>query len=460
MAFRPLESTDITVNAPTTSPVAPVAEQKKSIKDTLLGAGKAVGDFFTGSEQGLGKNVADIATAPQAQAQASGQSHQDAEYLQTLIGLRRKAQAEGNQANVAHYTSLIENHQPTQYQAPTLPSTGEVGLNLAGTAADILTAGTYGAAKTGAMKTGELALKAAPTAVTLAGKGIGAGAQVAKNVGTSMAENAAKKQFSKVVDTLALPIENMTMAQKKEAIDSGRHVIEAVRGGVKVSVAPTNEIVRATEILTNPKLWKSPVVAKDAPNVVYAKVKSAISTLGSKAEKYLEANPVKITNNEDFNLFKGLRDAAEKSSTPSEMKAYDEQMNLFGKQLVGRPGGYTTANYYKALKEWEQNIASKLPRGKEALLDPTGVASAKIQAAADIRKAVRDLIGSKHPDFQPKMYDLASLYEAKDSALINAAKTKTESFFAKHPKTSKAVGAGLTAAGGATAYGAFKSLTD
>lgn len=239
--------------------------------------------------------------------------------------------------------------------------------------------------------------------------------------------------------------ENMTPTMKKEAVDAGRQKItDTMMGKTKVEYAPTKETTRAAEILQDKNILKEPVSPKDKPNVVVQKIKDTIKNLGKGAETYLDMNPVKISNKEDFNLFESLRKDAEQISTETELRAYDEQVRLFQKQLLGREGGYTTANYYKALKEWESNIADKLPRGKEALMDATGVANAKIRAAADIRKVVRDLIGDKHPEFKPKMYDLMSLYEAKDNAILNAAKTKTKNIFEKHPNITK-VGIGLGA---------------
>lgn len=260
----------------------------------------------------------------------------------------------------------------------------------------------------------------------------------------ALADATAAKNKSGVVDLLKQNEDTMTPTMKKEAIDEGRQTITKTKtGGTKVDYAPTKEVTRASEILSDPNEVKNPVSPKDKPDVVYSKVKDAIAEKGDAAEKYLEANPVKITNKEDADLFGGLREKAAKVSTDTEMKAYDEQIKLFQKQLQGR-GGYDTSNYYKALKDWEQNIADKLPRGKDALLDPTGVANAKIRAASDIRTAVRDMIGDKHPEFKPRMYDLASLYEVKDNSLLNASKESSKNIFEKHPVATK-VGALLGA---------------
>lgn len=275
--------------------------------------------------------------------------------------------------------------------------------------------------------------------------------QAAKQA-TTEAEQATKdvaKNQAGVLENIRETEDTMTPTQKKAAIADGRQTISTTKlGGTKVDYTPTPEIERASQILSNEKLVPSPVKPDDAPNVVFAKTENAISTLGAKAEKYLEANPVKITNNEDLTMFDDMKAKAAKSSTATEMNAYNEQIQLFEKQLLGRPGGYTTANYYKALKDYETSVASKMARGKDALIDPTGVASAKIQAASDIRHVVRDLIGSKHPAFKPQMYDLTSLYDARDVAIQNASKIKSQTFLEKHPnvKTAAKVGAGLIGA--------------
>lgn len=243
-----------------------------------------------------------------------------------------------------------------------------------------------------------------------------------------------------VIDALQQTEETMTPTQKKAAVDEGRQVITDKKlGDTKVEYKPTPEIERANTLL------EGKVKPDDTPNVVTEKIKGEIKTKGGEAEKYLESNAQPITNKEHYDMFDTLRKDVEKTSTETELKAYDEQIKLFSKQLPGR-GSYDTSTYYKALKDWESNIADKLPRGKDAILDPTGVASAKIRAAADIRKAVRDTIGDKHPEFKPKMYDLASLYDAKDLAIQNASKVKSQTFFEKHPTAKKVLkGAAIVA---------------
>lgn len=257
--------------------------------------------------------------------------------------------------------------------------------------------------------------------------------------------NKVKGQSNDITDLLKQHEDTMTPTMKKSAIEEGRQTIKTTKtGGTEVDYTPTKEIKRASEILSNPEEFKNPVTSKDEPNVVYAKTKQAISQRGAEAEKFLKDNPVQVTPEEHKTMLDTMKSKAAETSTDTEMNAYNEQIGLFEKQLKG---GTTTSDYYTALKNYEENIASKMAKGKEALIDPTGIASAKVQAASDIRSSVRDMIGNKHPEFKPKMYDIASLYEAKDNALFSASKTKSQSFLDKHPNaknTAKAMLGGAT----------------
>ena len=301
---------------PSTPTAQPVEKKPFSLKDTLFGAGKAVGDFFTSSEQGLGKNIADIVTAPQAQKQASDAVSQDSEYLMTLVNLKRKAIASGNTEAANHYDSMIQSHTPTQYQAPELPKTSEVALNLAGTAADILTAGTYGASKTVAMKTGELAIKSAPTAVTLAEKGIQAGVGAIKSTGTTLAENQAKKEAAKVLEIVAPKLTQVR--------------------GAKVLATGTG---KAPGLLTKATVdySKNPLVTKAAESVkgIVKPGKSFIENTNNvyKSIGDLSENTVKpfLTENKVPFNFQDLRDSFKLITPKSSLKANGEAYKTYNR---------------------------------------------------------------------------------------------------------------------------------
>lgn len=237
--------------------------------------------------------------------------------------------------------------------------------------------------------------------------------------------------------------DTMTKGERMQAIDEGR--LKPTKLGGKI-YTPSETEQRAGQILEG-NLSGNPI--KDV-----GAVKSEISSRGAEAEQYLAKESKPITNKEHYDMFADKRTEATKHLTDTELKAYDEQVKMFSKQLPGR-GGYNTENYYKALKDYEQNVADKLPRGKEALLDPTGIANAKIRAASDVRGVVRDMIGSKNPEFKGRMFDLASLYEVKGNLMSKAEQLEGNAItrFVKKPIVKVATG---TAVG---VEGARKILT-
>ncbi len=224
-------------------------------------------------------------------------------------------------------------------------------------------------------------------------------------------------------------------------------------------VAPSGKVIpsatekRAGELLAG-KTFSNPVKTQGV-------IANEIATRGKEAETFLEANAKPISNEEDFNAFQSVKNSSEKYMTPAEKSAYEEQTGVFEKILKGQAtgdGGYNTANYYKALKEYESQVTANIPKGKDALLVPGG--SARIQAAKDVRQVVRDTIGEKNPEFKGKMFDLASLYDSLDnvsSRVADKAKQST-TFGSRHPILRKTATYGAEAVGAGATYEAAKTL--
>ena len=279
-------------------------------------------------------------------------------------------------------------------------------------------------------------------AKSLLPKATGALGKVAAPILSPVKSFLAQRAEKKTVQALQSTAETMTKKERKLAIEEGRQ-IPTITGGGKYIPSKTEKT--AGKILTG-RLGKNPV--KNVPIV-----KSEIAQRGKEAEDFLSANTKAITNKEHADMFAVKRADMAKYSTDAEMKAYDEQVGIFSRQLPGR-GAFDTPNYYKALKEYESNVTSRLPKGKEALLTETG--SAKLQAAKDVREVVRDMIGSKNPEFKSKMYDLASLYDALDNVITKAEAVGT--FAKRHPViTSGVKWGGAGAAGAVGAGGVYKA---
>lgn len=245
-------------------------------------------------------------------------------------------------------------------------------------------------------------------------------------------------KISKTLDYLKNTPETLTAAEEKIASLAGR--VKTTLTGMKKILASDTE-KRAAQILKgkiSSNVTKNPQV-----------IQNEIATRGAEVEQYLAKNPIKITAEEQSKMFMDRLKTMEKSLDKNQLKAFKNQWDMFIKQIPGR-GGFTTENFYKALKDYEQNVASNLARGKAALLDPTGVASAKIQGAKMVRDIVRKTISSKHPEFSGKMFDLASLYDVLDTALTKSRQlsgTALSRFAERNPITTK-VGTGAALIGG------------
>jgi hypothetical protein len=235
--------------------------------------------------------------------------------------------------------------------------------------------------------------------------------------------------------------DTLSSMEEKAASLEGR--VKTTLGGSK-KILPSETEKRATKLLKG-KVTSS--VTKN-PQII----QKEIAKRGAGVESYLAKNAKVVTAKEQADMFSAARTTMEKYATKTELKAYDEQMKTFTKQLVGR-GGYTTDNFYKALKEFEQNVTRNLPKGKVALIgDNLGQGSARIRAAQDIRTVVRDMIGQKHPEFKGKMFDLASLYDVLDTALTKSRQLSGNAFsrFAdNNPLTTGAIKYGATIGTGA-----------
>lgn len=256
-----------------------------------------------------------------------------------------------------------------------------------------------------------------------------------------------------VVDTVRPPLNVATNRVASTAdIMTRKELAEPGRVAPSGKVIPSATEKRAGEILKG-KTYGNPVKTQSA-------IKDEVATRGKEAETYLEKESTKITNKEDFDAFQSARSSSEKYMTPAEAGAYDEQIGVFQKILKGYTGegGYNTANYYKALKEYESQVTANLPKGKDALLVPGG--SARIQGAKDIRTVVRDMIGEKNPEFKGKMFDLASLYDAMDNVSVRVAeKAKNSTTFAKrHPIITKGTKYGAEAVGAGLLYEGAKNV--
>lgn len=227
----------------------------------------------------------------------------------------------------------------------------------------------------------------------------------------------------KALDAIKSTPETMTKNELTNAVKEriGPHT---TGGG---DLMPTDTETRAAELL------KGSVGKNSVKNVPV--INEKIATLGKEAEQHFAINARPISQIEHDLTLEQMRAKAAKYLPPSTMKpggAYDHTIKQFEGEL-SQMTDKNTGTYYKALKNFEANVTSRLRGGVENLISDEG--SAQLQAAKDVRHTVRDLISELHPEFKGKMFDLASLYDAQDTAVTKAAQ------FLKTHGTGKLTGA-------------------
>jgi len=185
------------------------------------------------------------------------------------------------------------------------------------------------------------------------------------------------------VNILKNTTETLSKLEENAANLEGR--IKTTIAGAK-KVLPSKTEKRAAQLLegqVSTNVTKNPII-----------IKSEISRRGSDVENYVSKNAKKITAEEQMNMFSSKRAKLADYMDKTQLKAYDAQVSMFQKILnkTAKGKGFNTDSFYKAVKEYEDNVASNLPKGKALLFDTTGVGSAKILGARSVRNVVRDII--------------------------------------------------------------------
>lgn len=292
---------------------------------------------------------------------------------------------------------------------------------------------------------------AAQTQLAEAAPGIAEIPGAIKNVGELVASPL--KDFlsdwnvSRATNAIASTAKTMTKGEQTAATEEGR-LTSTITGAGKFTPSTTEQ--NAGQLLSG-KVGSNPI--KNVPII-----QDEIAAKGREAEQFLGQNGRPVTPDEADQAFQTAKEKASRYLAPEQQKNYDHTIEQFKAELKDIAGtdpiAQNTGTYYKALKNFEQNVTSRLRQGNEALLSDSG--SAQLQAAKDVRNTVRDIIGEKHPEFKKQMYDLASLYDAKDNVITKAVARDT--FQKAHPVISKGLKYGAEAVGAGAVYEGAKKL--
>lgn len=230
-----------------------------------------------------------------------------------------------------------------------------------------------------------------------------------------LAKYLSERAAAKATKLIQATEDTMTKGEHaKAALEPGR-VGKTFTGALRYNPSETEK--RAGQLLSG-KLSRNPI-----DNIPV--IQKEIGTRGQAAEKYLGQNGRLVDDDEVAEMLAMSREEARKYLiTENSLKSYDETVRLFSEELAKLTTkdqlSRNTGTYYKALKNFEQNVTSKLRSGHEGLLDETG--AAKLEGARMVRNTIRELIGNKHPQFKEQMYDLASLYDALDNTVTKSHK--------------------------------------
>ena len=411
---------------------------QSGLSSFFSGAGKVakgIGDFFSSSEQGLGQDIAGGASAVLPKSMTGvGQTEQenkmssdaDLHYVQTLIKGRNDALSKGQ--DTSHYDTQLKNFKTSSGQTiddlyPALKKSGfELAGDIGGTALDILTAGTYGE-ETDAMKFGELAKKAIPTAL--------------EKIDTKVQENAAKKTADKITEMVSPRL--TAKEAEKTAATSPKGFLGKISA---IASDRTKQIAEAVKGIVDP----SKTFTENAN-----KVGEAISTEAEKLKGLIKDSDHPYTFKELSSKLKNI-DIPEfiKTGEATVQKRADSIINKFMEIAKSKDGNISSL--LDARKEFDAWVQKEYPR----IFDEGG--NAVNALVKNVRTAANDFISKEVPSVgvkdSLKLQNL--LYEAGDTlsekAARGAPKTAGEigtnrfgRMVGKHPLLSTAVGGGATA---------------
>lgn len=386
----------------TDTPQAP--SPKVGLLQKIGSVGKSAFDFVTGAEQGLGQDIASAATAKQASNAQQVATDNNSKYVSTLVAGKKNAEAMGN--DTSHWDNQLKTYQPkngTEVANSISPALAKSNLQIAGdaggTALDVLSAGTYGAAKTAAMKTGELVLKGGtPTVISAAGL-----------LPKALAERSAAKTAAKVAEDVS---PKLTTQKTAEALASGGAKKTPILG--KIKLIPSDYIKGVADTVQK-------YVPKFSSMKTYAdKLNAVRAAVNTEAEK-LKSDVIQHGADRIYS-FKELgakMNAVEKPIAIKSDTVLARQFDLAKKaalQIAQKAGG-KISNLLDARKEFDGLVQKEFPH----LWDKE---NAPMRAAiTGMRNTMNDFIAHNLPEvgFRDSLSTQSKMLHAVDNLSEKAA---------------------------------------
>jgi hypothetical protein len=344
-----------------TQPAAPVDPRQSftptavaKVPGQLASAAKSIFDFFTGSEKAVGGELASgLPTSVTGEADLNkanqGNASSDVAFIKA-INAQRTADKPVTPIQQQIYDHILQTNSSVGTQTDLLPHASDTNTqalgNVAGTAADLLGAGTYGKAAKAA-ETGTLLRKTAPSVITKASDAAGA----AKALVTSTPEQLAAKQTAKIVDTVS---PKLTAAETSAAI--------AARGGSKTG------LLRTITANPDPAVQRiAQTVQKYVPDFNPAKslvenINATKTTVGTLADDLKQA--VVASGKDRIYSFKQLGASLNGLEKPTLLVGDSEKVykNVISKAMeIARSNGGKVSDLFQARKEFDQFVSKQIP---------------------------------------------------------------------------------------------------
>lgn len=444
-----------------TAPPAPIEGDQVTNKGTLgnfvsnvAGAGKALLNTFTGSEQAAGQDI--TAALPGSVTgvdmvnkanQASNQS--DIAFVQAMHARQQAGQALTAQQQQI-YNSILNNHAQQTTAADLTPALNKSNLQVAGdfagVAADVASAGTY--SKAGLI--GDKALttgltNGTPTAITAADTAIQGG----KKLLTSTPEQIAAKQAAKVAEDVA---PKLTARETADALASRGGTKSGILGTIKLNTDPAVQRIADT-------------VQKYVPD--FASKKSLVEKVGAVRQatdgiaQQLKQDVI-ASGKDRIYSFKELQSTLDKlPKSPTLVgdveKSYER---VVGKAMeIARSNGGKVSDLFQSRKEFDDYLRQAIPN-----LYSSDTLTPLRQAIRGVRNAMTDFTAERLPEdvaLHDRLTAQSRLLDAIENMSAKASSGKAKeigtntleragSFVKNHPV--------LGGFGGIAAYEAAKKL--
>ena len=437
MASDSLDFQPIDFQADQTQPNQIQEQPQPGLAKRIFGG---IGNFLTGSEQGVARAATSAFGAQEVSPKIAAQN---ANTVQTYLNQAKKLQST-NPTRAAFYKHLASELSSgmsgqAEQQLANIPSNFQAGLDVAGTVADILSAGTYKGILKGGTESFKLATKGVPSAITGAEK-------LGQKVTTSFEKRAAAKTADKITEMVS---PKLTAKETAQAVAERGTTKSGIFGKIKAVADPYVKKVSETVQKFVPEFNPFKTISENLNAT-----KKAVYAMGSDLKQKV------IDSGKDIIYsFKELSSKLNKIEEPISLKGtpFEKQIGPLKNAAIAiaKKAGGTVSSLYNTMKEFDVLVNKTYPN----LYDKEY--SAIRTVVKGVRDTMADFAAEKIPDvaFKETRTAMSHLLSAVDNMSEKVASglekevgtTAPQRFFGRHPVAKKviqgAVGGGLTVEG-------------